>query len=330
MSLLIMLVSGMALIVLSADYFTNGVEWAGYRLHLEEGAVGSLLAAIGTALPETLIPVVAIVFGNHGSQNAIGLGAILGAPLMLATLGFGIVGLGLAASHRKVLQIEAGGSMSHDLRFFLGAFGLALLATFFPSSLHGAIAIILVGLYGWHAWQIVKVSRSKAVGDAAPPLHALRLSTRPQPPAWLIIFQVSLALLGLVLGAHFFVVALTALTAFVKIPVFILSVIVTPIATELPEVLNSVIWVRRRKDTLAVGNVSGALAFQSSVVPALGIGLTAWQLDPWELIAGVVAWAAVFWIWLRSRSGPPKRSELLLAGVFYILFIGLIWGSLAR
>jgi cation:H+ antiporter len=220
--------------------------------------------------------------------------------------------------------------MTRDLRFFLGAFSLALLATFLPIGLHVFIALALVVLYGWHAWQIIKSSHSSTSAALAHPTQALRLSSREEPLAWLIFAQVGLALLGLILGAHFFVIALTQLTTVIKIPVFILSVIVTPVATELPEVLNSVIWVKRRKDTLAVGNVSGALAFQASVVPALGIGLTSWQLDPWELVTGAVAWLAVLWVWLKGRSRAPKRGELLTAGFLYVLYIALILQNLSR
>lgn len=120
MSLLLLTVSGMVLIVLAADYFTNGVEWLGYHLHLEEGAVGSLLAALGTALPETLVPVMAIIFGQGHSENAIGLGAILGAPFMLATIGFSVIGVGLWASRRKsrTLNVPTAGPMTDDLGFF--------------------------------------------------------------------------------------------------------------------------------------------------------------------------------------------------------------------
>src|SRR5829696_8421240 len=69
----------------------------GDRLNLGAGAVGSVLAAVGTALPETMIPLVAI-FGalllGSGSAAAgeIGIGAILGAPFLLATLALFIVG----------------------------------------------------------------------------------------------------------------------------------------------------------------------------------------------------------------------------------------------
>ena len=76
---------GLALILLAAEFFTNGVEWLGKKLNLSEGAVGSVLAAVGTALPESIIPIIAILFSPDASSHEIGIGAILGAPFMLAT-----------------------------------------------------------------------------------------------------------------------------------------------------------------------------------------------------------------------------------------------------
>ena len=58
----VLLIIALAIILISAELFTNGVEWFGRRYDLGEGAVGSILAAVGTALPETLVPIIAIVF----------------------------------------------------------------------------------------------------------------------------------------------------------------------------------------------------------------------------------------------------------------------------
>ncbi|MEQ1562068.1 MAG: sodium:calcium antiporter, partial [Nitrospiraceae bacterium] len=66
--------------------FTNAIEWLGKRFDLSEGAVGGVLAAIGTTLPETSIPIIAIFFGASRAEAEVGLGAILGAPFMLSTL----------------------------------------------------------------------------------------------------------------------------------------------------------------------------------------------------------------------------------------------------
>ena len=97
MDILLLLVA-LAVILLGAELFTNGIEWFGHRLNLAEGAVGSVLAAVATAMPETLIPVIAIVgptiFGGGSPNSAeIGVGAILGAPFMLSTLAMFVTGI---------------------------------------------------------------------------------------------------------------------------------------------------------------------------------------------------------------------------------------------
>ena len=85
MDVIIFLLS-FAVILAGCEFFTNGVEWAGKRFNLSEGAVGSVLAAVGTAMPETLVPLIAILMLGGEAGREIGVGAILGAPFMLATM----------------------------------------------------------------------------------------------------------------------------------------------------------------------------------------------------------------------------------------------------
>ncbi len=119
------------IIIMGAELFTNGVEWLGVRLQLSEGAVGSVLAAVGTALPETLIPCVALVFFRGSDSHDIGLGAILGAPFMLATLAFFITATAVWVYRRRR---EAGARLrvnravaARDLGFFVPMYGMAKL-----------------------------------------------------------------------------------------------------------------------------------------------------------------------------------------------------------
>ena len=67
-----LIVGAFVLILAGAEVFTNGVEWLGLKLRISEGATGSILAAIGTATPETLIPVVAILFTNTALAHRTG------------------------------------------------------------------------------------------------------------------------------------------------------------------------------------------------------------------------------------------------------------------
>ena len=88
----LLLALSFAVVLAGALLFTNAVEWIGHRLKLGEGAVGSILAAVGTAMPETLIAIVALLSVDAGSED-VAIGAIVGAPFLLATLAMGLVGL---------------------------------------------------------------------------------------------------------------------------------------------------------------------------------------------------------------------------------------------
>lgn len=113
------LLAGLLVILIGAELFTNGVEWLGSRLGLSEGAVGNLLAAVGTALPESIIPLVAFLGGDEAAMH-IGIGAILGAPFMLGTLAMFVTGFSawLLRGRRNVkLQVEPA-LICRDLRVF--------------------------------------------------------------------------------------------------------------------------------------------------------------------------------------------------------------------
>ena len=52
--------ASLLMILLASILFTNGIELLGHRLKMHQSAVGSVLAAVGTALPETVVPIIAI------------------------------------------------------------------------------------------------------------------------------------------------------------------------------------------------------------------------------------------------------------------------------
>lgn len=322
----IVIITGMILIVLSADYFTNGVEWLGRSLGLTASAVGTLLAALGTALPETLVPVMAILFGAGHRGDSIGLGAILGAPFMLSTLGFLVLGVGGWWCRRPGLDMTVDArAVRRDLTFFVAALTVALASAFLPPGLRPWLAGGLVGAYLLFARHVILSGRGTATSAPTIPLH---LWHEAHPPRWVVVAQVAMALGGLVVGAHFFVQAITGLADASGMNGFLLSVILTPVATELPEVLNSIIWLRRGADTLAFGNVTGAMAFQSSLVPALGMWLTPWHFTPLELVVGVLSLASAAWILMALRLRRPLPGALAAAGLFYFLFVGVAIGGL--
>ena len=318
-----LLAVSLGIILIGAEAFTNGVEWLGKRLGLGAGAVGSILAAVGTALPETMVPLMAFLNGGDGPEGTdIGIGAILGAPFMLATLAFFITGVTalIVRSGNAPLKVDKK-VVKRDLGFFLILYSIAVAASFVHlQTLKYGAAILLAAGYLIYVLLTLRTSKGGANQEKLTSLYAARRNDNPSLST--IILQIVLALAAIAVGAHVFVKAVQPLAMALGIPVLALSLIITPIATELPEKFNSVLWIRRGKDTLALGNLTGAMVFQSSVIPAIGIALTPWRLDSLALWSAFLALGAALIPYCSIyRRGSLTPAGLLWGGVFYLIFI---------
>jgi len=321
------LILSLGIVLVAAELFVNGIEWLGKKCNLSEGAVGSVLAAVGTALPETLIPIIAIVFGHGQEGHEIGIGAILGAPLMLATLamfvtGFAVIVFKRVRTHgsRVIADFR---TMSRDLGFFIVVYSLAVLTGFIPTSFRVikiVIACLLVLGYIWYVDTLIRQGRNEnTADDELPPCY---FAYKNPAPTLYIILQVLVALGLIILGANLFVGSVKAIAAIYSVPAFILALIIAPVATELPEKFNSVIWISREKDTLALGNITGAMVFQSSLIPAIGIFLTDWQLTASAFIPALLALLSAGLIYFELKRKMYISAHILMAGgFFYLLFI---------
>jgi cation:H+ antiporter len=153
------------------------------------------------------------------------------------------------------------------------------------------------------------------------PRHELP-GTATHSTNWPTFLQVAVALILIVGGARLFVDAVDAVATRFGLSHLVFALLVAPVATELPEKFNSVIWVRRRKDTLALGNMTGAMVFQSSFPVTVGLLLTPWHLAHEALVAGAIALAAgtVLYLTVRVR-GRFSAPLLLLQGAFYATYV---------
>jgi cation:H+ antiporter len=307
------LVASFTVILAGALLFTNAVEWIGHRLKLGEGAVGSLLAAVGTAMPETLIAVVALIGASKSEDVAVG--AIVGAPFLLATLAMGLVGLvAYLYRDRREQGIELRAhvpTLDRDLFFFLVFFGLALALGFgAPDDLRLAAGIVFLLAYVVYVW------RTLARGGEAQPaetLNPLIMERRPgrqdDPGIGIAVLQFLVGLGAMVGGAHLFVEELLNVAEDVGVEPIVLSLILAPLATELPEKVNSFFWVRDGKDSLALGNITGAMVFQSTIPVAIGLLFTDWDLSGNAAVSvglGLAGGVIAYWaLRLRDRFELP-------------------------
>jgi len=332
----VQLISMLFIILISAQLFSNALEYLGHKLEISEGVTGSIFAAIATALPETLVPVLAIVAGgqNQHVNEEISVGAILGAPLMLSTLSMFCMSIFILDKRPLTgyLRPEKVG-YQRDVDFFILAYALSMFAMFlgahefYPRIF---ISCLLVGVYVVYLYQTLKASSSlvQAGHGVKPldPLYATRLGFRNSTNV--VVLQLIVGLGLLIVGAKGFINGIEHLSVILQLSPLVLSFIIVPLATELPEKVNSVLWVRKNKDTLGVGNITGALIFQSALLPPLGIMLTPWQLTT-DVIPGVII-TAIAALWLRFisfKNGIPILA-IFINGALYFTY--LYWIFTAR
>ncbi len=339
-----LLVVSFAVILGGAELFTNGIEWFGHKLELGEGAIGSVLAAIGTALPETMIPLIAIVFGGGLAASEIGIGAILGAPFMLATLAMFVTGAGVWLMRGRratgtTLALDTG-VIGHDMAYFGVAYCIAIGAAFLPVEFEWPrrlVAVALIAIYGRHVWGHLQAEAAEHQGLEPLRFHKLdrRAPQHPEPPRLAIVsVQVVFALACIIGGAWTFVDAVKDMASGPGVNGTLLALLIAPIATELPETLNSVLWVRRGKDTLALGNITGAMVFQSAIPTSIGLVLAPqiWSASGSGLAfasAGItfVSAAAIFVPMLVWRRLDGRA--LLVGGLFYLAYVAVVLAALA-
>jgi cation:H+ antiporter len=266
---------------------------------------------------------VAIFFGATRQEAEVGLGAILGAPFMLSTL---VVPL-LAGLLLVYAQLGKRGrsfrlnykDVTVDLSCFALAYTVAMACTFVPSRpLRILVAVGLLGLYGYYVK--IKFSDDDTGGEPSDlsPLVFAKNSARPSYA--LIGLQAVAGLGGLALGAHLFVMAADSTAQLLAISPLILALLIAPLATELPEMSNSFLWLYQKKDRLAVGNVTGAMVFQGTVPVSVGLVGTEWTLAPSALLTMVLAVLAAGSLWLQAVWSGQWRPWLLTIGA--ILYIG--------
>jgi len=327
------LVLMLIIILISSQLFTNALEHFGQKIGVSAGVTGSIFAAIATALPETSVPIIALVAGTSNKliNQEISVGAILGAPLMLSSLSIFVMALSVVKQrgiNGKIMPERSG--FIRDLNFFLAAFFIAAIAMYVPLEpmyLRTGISFILIGIYISYIILTCMASKALVVNG-----HGVR----PEEPMMLtrigmknnivtILIQLISALALLLFGAKGFINSVESISSALQVSVLLLSLLIIPFATELPEKVNSVFWIRKNKDTLGFGNITGAMVFQGTLLPALGILLTPWQPSKIVQTGIFITLVATAWLRMNASSAGLRIKALMVNGALYLLYLYLVF-----
>ena len=321
----ILFLGSAAAIYFACEYFVNGVEWLGRKLGVGETATGTILAAFGTALPESAVTFVAVVLGKDAAQKDIGVGAALGGPMVLSTISYAVVGLAMLWNRRRLGRattfIECDSRrLRRDQSWFLSIFiakvALGLLVFAYKPWL-GALFLLAYVVY------LLRELRGAQVLGAEE-LEPLKLRPRGDPGLFWPLAQTTLALVAIAIASKVFVGQLESIGIWAGLSSQLVALLLSPVATELPETMNALIWVRQGKERLALANISGAMMIQATIPTALGLFFTSWVFSRELLVSGVVTMVAVVvLLGLFSKNAVDAR-WLVPLGALYAVFVAVI------
>jgi cation:H+ antiporter len=322
---LALLLGSAGVIYVACEYFVNAVEWVGHHFGVSRTAVGTVLAAFGTALPESVVTLVAVVFGKTGAQKDIGVGAALGGPLALSTLAYAVVGivflLDRTRREKRIAQEFSTARLARDQAWFVGVFVCKVALGLVAFAWKPWLGWLFLAAYGLYVWR--ELTSEGHAGDEVGEegREALKLRPHAENPAaaWAVV-QVVAALAIIFFASQLFVHQLEAVGPWLGLSPQLVALLLSPIATELPEILNAVIWVRQGKTALALGNISGAMMIQATVPSALGLFFTPWMLGPPLLWGAAVTLAAIVAMWVLLKRHALTAGRLFAMAALYAAF----------
>ena len=294
---LILTIFYLALIVFCCVLFTNAIEHLGNKLKLSSNATGSILAVIGTTLPETLVPLVAILgaklfLKNLTTGQDIALGGIIGSPFMLLCLALFLVGLEVLILYlfkkRKNLNLEINCKyVLRDLKYFLLAYIPALSCLFISNkTIKAMVVLFLIILYLIYVLRTIIKSKQNFCEESLEELIFARF-IKLEKEIITVIFQIVVSLFILVLAIHYFVCEINYFSA--------------------------------------LFNINGAVVFQAIIPMSIGIILTPFKYSPIIALNGLfVILSSLIFILSALIYKKINCISLLICGIFYFLFIGYL------
>jgi cation:H+ antiporter len=312
----LLLLGSAVAIFFACELFVNAVEHLGRLLKVGTLAVGTVLAAIGTALPESVVTGVAV---TTGKTDDIGVGAALGGPLALATVAYAVVGVTLLVRRQRLPQVHTA-RLGRDQGWFLLVFALKVGLGLVAFAWKPWLGLVFFAIYGAYV-----VAELRAGGeDDGEELEPLRFGGSHEPTALGVLTQTVSTLAVIFVASQVFVSQLEWAGPQLGLSPAVTALLLAPLATELPEVLNALIWTRQGKAQLALSNVSGSMMVQATVPSGLAILFTPWDLTAPLVLSAVMTALAIAFLLVVLRRGRLSAGALAAAGGFYLAFACLL------
>ena len=312
---IILSIIGFALLIKSADFFVDGASSFAKNFKIPTVVIGLTIVAFGTSAPE-----LAISFSSHISGNTdMMFGNVIGSNIsnIFIILGVAVLIMPFKISNdviKKEIPI---------LLLITTAMSVLFLDRVFASrevnSLTRADGIILILFFSIFVYYLVSILSNKN-GSA-------ETDAKPKFKLPMSILMIILGLGGIILGSELVVRNVAAFAESIGVSQKIISVTIVSIGTSLPELVTTVVAVKKGECDMAIGNIVGSNIFNICIV----LGLPVIFLGEVETYAfGVVdiafMMAAVVLLWIFTATNRKlKRHEAVIFIAAYCLYAGYIF-----
>ena len=324
---ILLLIAGLALILVGANYLVDGASHVAKKLGMSDFIIGMTIVGIGTSTPEMVVSFASAIKGNAD----IAVGNVLGSNIFNTLMILGITALfsPIALTSNNIKK---------DIPFsLLAAFVLCILgcATWLDGAAVNAITrvngLMLLSLFVvFMAYTIYSGSSQAAMADGS--AEQMELSGGKKLPAtWISVLMILGGLCGLVFGGDMFVNAASAIARSLGVSDAVIAVTIVAGGTSLPELASCVVAALKKNTDQALGNVIGSNV--SNIFLILGGSATIHPLvmngvRPLELITLMVSSVLVFLFAFTFKRKSIDRIEGAILVCMYIAFIVLTLQSL--
>lgn len=308
--IVILLLIGLGLIVLGANWLVDGASSVARRMGVSEFVIGLTIVGFGTSCPELVVSLTGALEGN----SAISLGNVVGSNIFNILFILGLTSVILPVSmtdknRRRDIPI----CLAATIALLLFGMTDALLVAGRSNMLSRWEGGILLLLFAGYMVFCFKTDKGGAKEESA---------SQKTLPVWKAVGLIVAGLAGLVFGGELFVDNATELARSLGVSDKFIAVTILAGGTSLPELATCIVAAAKGKDLLALGNILGSNVFNALFILGTASVISPVSFDS-MMLGDVVAFlssAILLLIW--AYSGRRNRIDRWEGAVMLLCFVG--------
>ncbi len=264
----LLFVVGLLALIKGGDWFVDGATGIARRFRLPDIIVGATVVSVGTTLPEVMVGATGALNGQGAMAYGNALGSVICNTALIAAIS--------ATANPGPVNTK---TMKLPTTFFFGAAAIYCVAAYFIGAFTRPLGLVLLAVFV--AYMVITVRQGMREPEVAPEEDC--------PESGKIGSHILLLILGAALvavGADLLVDNGTILAQKMGVPETVIALTFVALGTSLPELVTTIISLRKGHAALGIGNVIGANVFNLVLVSGAAVTLSPFEVPAQKLLLG--------------------------------------------